>query len=100
MKTCEPKDFSTLNQLFYPLKTTTVGNAFATSYYDNETRLSFDLSEVSSLGTELLMSELHLFKRRLLEKELGSNLCQVTIYDATFGDRSVHSAIHTYYEVN
>lgn len=59
------------------------GNAFATGNYDNETRLSFDLSEVSSHGTELMMSELHLFKRRLPEKQLGSNLCEITIYAVT-----------------
>lgn len=52
--------------------------------YQNETHLSFDLSEVSSHGTKLLLSDLHLFKRRMPEKELGSNLCQITIYVPTF----------------
>lgn len=63
-----------------------IGNAFATAKYDNETRLSFDLSEVSSHGTELMMSELHLYKRRLPEKRLSSNLCEITIYAVTFID--------------
>lgn len=50
----------------------------------NETHLSFDLSEVSTQGTSLMLSDLHLFKRRMPEKKLGSNLCQITICGATF----------------
>lgn len=54
--------------------------------YQNETHLSFDLSEVASHETTLLLSDLHLFKRRMPEKKLGSNLCQITIYAASFID--------------
>lgn len=50
---------------------------------NNETRLSFDLSEVSLRGIELMMSELHLFKRKLPEKHLASNLCVITVYAPT-----------------
>lgn len=52
--------------------------------YQNETHLSFDLSEVSTQGTSLMLSDLHLFKRRMPEKKLGSNLCQITIYASIF----------------
>lgn len=61
-----------------------LGNAFPSADQDNETRLSFDLSEVSLNGSELLMSELHLFKRRMPEKHIGSHLCEITIYGASF----------------
>lgn len=50
--------------------------------YQNETHLSFDLSEVSTQGTSLMLSDLHLFKRRMPEKKLGSSLCQITIHAA------------------
>lgn len=50
--------------------------------YQNETHLSFDLSELSTQGTRLMLSDLHLFKRRMPEKKLGSNLCQITVYAA------------------
>lgn len=52
--------------------------------YQNETHLSFDLSEVSTQETNLMLSDLHLFKRRMPEKSLGSNLCQITIYASIF----------------
>lgn len=64
-----------------------IGNNLPTVQRDsNSTRLSFDLSEVSTNGTSLLMSELHLYKRRLPENDLQSSFCMITIYAVTVVD--------------
>ncbi|XP_031632690.1 protein 60A-like [Contarinia nasturtii] len=52
----------------------------------NETRLTFDLSEVSLDGITLLMSEFHLYKRPLPEKHLASKPCLITVYATTVVD--------------
>ncbi|XP_055321702.1 protein 60A-like [Sitodiplosis mosellana] len=60
---------------------------------ENETRLSFDLSGAHLNGIELMMSELHLFKRQLPEKHFASNPCVITIYALTFpnGVKELHA---------
>lgn len=70
------------------------GNALSSHGHDNGTRLSFDLSEVSPNTTQSLMSELHIYKRRVPGNYFNSNLCIITIYAITVVDGYVLKCVH------